>query len=234
MLLLLDNHDSFTYNLADYLSQLGHAPLVKQPEAMTLTDWQYPYTGVLLSPGPGHPAQLWPKQATLSDIRPSIRPSIPTSLIEAVGYFADRGIPILGICLGHQAIGLWAGGALQERSEPVHGKVFSLVHNGLGLFGGLPARFDVVRYHSLTLDIQSLPPTIRIDAHCLARHIGAEGQQVLMAISHNNLPIWGLQYHPEAALTHYGMAVLANWLGNCSLPTVLAETEWPKMAACKL
>lgn len=243
MLLLLDNHDSFTYNLADYLAQLGYAPIVKRPEEMTSADWNAPYYGVVLSPGPGHPAQVWSYQAARSGatrvaagqkVNPERDSSAPASLVEAVGYFASRGIPILGICLGHQAIGLWAGASLATQTEPVHGKIFRLWSTQQGLFDGLPQGFNVVRYHSLALAADSLPTCLNLDATCVSRHQGAEGQQVVMAVSHKTLPIWGLQYHPEAALTEYGMVVIARWLKFCGLAPSIPMANIPVSPAIKL
>ncbi len=242
MLLLLDNHDSFTYNLADYLAQLGHAPVVKRPEEMTWADWQAGYDGVVLSPGPGHPAQVWPYQRIAGSNKVAdcqvpnteLESSIPSNLVETVGHFAGRGIPILGICLGHQAIGLWAGASLASQTEPVHGKIFRLWSIQRGLFEGLPQGFNVVRYHSLALAADSLPSCLNLDATCTSRHQGAEGQLVVMAVSHKTLPIWGLQYHPEAALTEYGMVVIARWLKFCGLAPSIPMAKIPVSPTIKL
>ena len=175
--------------------------MVVRPEAMTPTLWETEWTGVILSPGPGHPMQTW----TFANQEPS---NFPSNLVDTVGYFVQKRIPILGICLGHQAIGLWSGMQLKKDAIPVHGKIFQVEHSSSNLFEGLPNGFDIVRYHSLALDNKLLPSQILVDAICTERN----GQETIMAISHQEFPLWGLQFHPEAAFTQYGLYLLNNWI----------------------
>jgi anthranilate synthase component 2 len=183
-LLFIDNYDSFTYNLVDYLAQCGaqcevchhHIPPDRLP-------WQGKQ-GLVLSPGPETPA----KAGFLMPI-----------LAEGI----RRGLPILGICLGHQAIGQHFGWTLTHASQPMHGKL-SAIHCQLDpLFEGLPPTFKVVRYHSLLLLNRPNSPL---------KSIAATAAGEVMAIKHSALPIYGMQFHPEAALTEHGLALMCNWL----------------------
>lgn len=199
MILLLDNHDSFTYNLAEYFYRLGAPVQVYRPHEMTPERWQFPWLGVVLSPGPGLPTDLFQAE---------VMTGAPANLVEAVDYFVRRGIPLLGICLGHQAIGVWAGATLAPCHQPVHGKIYELHPTGQGLYSGLPTAFQVVRYHSWL--IEQLPPDLLADA--TTQSLGADAAEEIMAIRHSRYPVWGIQYHPEAALTAYGHHVLYRWL----------------------
>lgn len=224
MILLLDNYDSFTNNLAHYLRVLGTAVLVRRPQQLTLAEWEQPWTGVLLSPGPGLPKDAFASSIHSTGPMPT---SAPANLLEAVEWFVQRRVPLLGICLGHQAIGQWAGATLRKGQQPVHGKRYALHHNNLGLYTGVPSPHQVVRYHSWLLDADSLPHHIVCDAWCMefsidkpekqlpaSSFIGPAMNRAVMAIRHLTLPIWGVQYHPEAALTNYGLQVLNNWLSE--------------------
>jgi anthranilate synthase component 2 len=182
-ILLLDNFDSFTYNLADYLHRAGADCEVLRNDLPLATLARQPYDGVLLSPGPGRPEQAG-------------------CLMEAVAHYAGR-VPLLGVCLGHQAIGLHYGARLGKAPKPMHGKLSTLHARPSPLFEGLPAAFRVVRYHSLLLH-EPLPEPLRPIAHTEAGE--------LMALEHRTLPIWGVQFHPEAALSEHGIALLRNWL----------------------
>ena len=215
MILLLDNYDSFTHNLADYLLQLGAEVVVLRPQQLTAIQWLQAWQGVVLSPGPGLPQDPFDRYGKLAD-------GAPINLVEAVGYFALRSVPLLGICLGHQAIGQWAGAKLRKGEQPVHGKRYALQHEGAGLFDGLPSPLQIVRYHSwLLVHDAHWPSQLVCDAWCEECSQApptdqrplkpAEGGAV-MAIRHILLPIWGLQYHPEAALTSHGQQVLYTWL----------------------
>lgn len=190
-LLLLDNFDSFTHTLADYLRQLGAEVLVRRnnvplPELLAL-----PVTGAVLSPGPGRPAEA----------------GVMPAFIQA----AHQRLPMLGVCLGHQALGEFFGARLVRATRPMHGKVADVLCDPRDpLFAGLPARFAVTRYHSLLL-ANDLPAPL-----CALAHSTDEAHE-LMALRHRRLPLWGVQYHPEALLTAHGQAVLGNWLRCCSI-----------------
>lgn len=189
MLLLIDNFDSFTHNLARYFTELGVDVKVVRNNALSLDDiarlnpkW------LVISPGP-----CTPNEAGIS--------------LAAIAHFAGK-IPILGVCLGHQAIGQVFGANVVGAQEIKHGKVSALQHNNLGLFTGLPSPFNITRYHSLVLEPASLPSEIRVDAWCET----VCGKREIMAVTHKQFPIWGVQYHPESLLTEYGHAVLEAFL----------------------
>ncbi len=182
MILLLDNFDSFTYNIVDYLRRLGQDVVVLRNDASLSEILSLDFQALVLSPGPSHPHN--------SGIMPQV-----------LGMYAATK-PILGICLGHQAIGCYFGAKLCKALKPMHGKISNLRHSSKGIFADLPQNFRVVRYHSLILS--DLPD-------CLEVHAGSEEGEI-MAIAHKLLPIWGLQFHPEAALTEFGIKLLQNWL----------------------
>lgn len=182
MLLLLDNFDSFTYNLVDYFGQLGVEVHVVRNDTSLEEIEKLPITGVILSPGPGTPEQAGCMMA----------------LIEA--YHVK--VPMLGICLGHQALGRFFGAKLEKGSKPMHGKISRILCEQDSLFEGLPEKMEVVRYHSLVL---TQTPDVIIP---LARTEAGE----LMAFKHISLPLFALQFHPEAALTTYGLEMLRNWV----------------------
>lgn len=182
MVLLLDNFDSFTWNLADYVHRLGADCEVVQNDQPLEKIQQIPYQAIILSPGPQTPA----KAGCLMDII-------------AHNY---RRVPILGVCLGHQAIGEFFGAGLHKAQSPMHGKISRISCKPDYLFEGLPSQLQVVRYHSLLL--RELPACLESIAET------AEGE--LMALRHTSLPIRGVQFHPEAILTEGGLALLKNWL----------------------
>ncbi|GFD94647.1 glutamine amidotransferase [Alteromonas sp. KUL156] len=189
MLLLIDNFDSFTHNLARYFTELGASVEVVRNNALTLSDIErLAPSQLVISPGP-----CTPNEAGIS--------------LSAISHFAGK-IPILGVCLGHQAIGQVFGANVVGAQEIKHGKVSSLTHSNTGLFKGLPATFNVTRYHSLVLEPATLPLSLRVDAWCETAH----GTKEIMAVSHNLHPIWGVQYHPESLLTEHGHSVLDAFL----------------------
>ena len=189
MLLLIDNFDSFTHNLARYFTELGANVEVVRNNALTLDDIsRLAPSQLVISPGP-----CTPNEAGIS--------------LSAIEHFAGR-IPILGVCLGHQAIGQVFGAKVVGAQEIKHGKVSALSHRNSGLFKDLPNTFNVTRYHSLVLDPTSLPSTINVDAWCET----AQGTKEVMAISHASYPVWGVQYHPESLLTEHGHSVLEAFL----------------------
>ncbi len=181
MILLLDNFDSFTYNLVDYFSQLGIESHVVRNSACIDEITTKSYSGIVLSPGPENPDSAG-------------------ILMEIVDYYVCR-LPVLGICLGHQALALHFGASLVKARKPMHGKISRLDEYSGHLFSGLEGPIDVVRYHSLI--IEDLPEILNETAIC-------EGE--LMAFEHKSLPVCGIQFHPEAALTTLGINMLSNWV----------------------
>ncbi|GAA4366670.1 aminodeoxychorismate/anthranilate synthase component II [Hymenobacter saemangeumensis] len=188
-LLLLDNFDSFTFTLADYLCQLG-AEVVVQRNNRSLAELQLDrMDGVVLSPGPGHPAQAGVMPALIKE------------------YYQQ--LPMLGVCLGHQALGEFFGAPLLRSAVPMHGKVSDIYCRPQSLlFDGLPSTFPVTRYHSLIVG-EPLPAELLPLAHTTGP------APELMAFRHHRLPLYGVQFHPEALLTAHGLAILANWLRCC-------------------
>ena len=189
--LLLDNFDSFTFTLADYLRQLGVEVLVRRNDLSMNDLQQLDFAAVVLSPGPGTPRQAG-------------------SLWAVIEYYHRR-LPMLGVCLGHQALGEYFGATLRRAARPVHGKVSEIRTIGESpVFHGLPARLSVTRYHSLVL-AGELPPTLE----ALAYTTGPVPE--LMALRHRTLPLTGVQFHPEALLTPHGLPMLGNWLRGCNI-----------------
>lgn len=184
MYLMIDNYDSFVYNLKAYLQELGRDILVRRSDELTLDDIQAMQPqGIILSPGPKRPldAQL---------------------CVDTVRRFGGK-VPLLGVCLGHQVLGHCAGAVVEKGARPMHGKVTRVRHNGTGLFAGLPREFNVTRYHSLVVRQDTLPEDYQVD--CVAED-GA-----VMGLSHRTLPLFGVQFHPEAVLTEYGHELLENF-----------------------
>ena len=183
-ILLLDNYDSFTYNLYDYLFQTGVECQVLRNDALSLDAFErLGFEAIVFSPGPRRPADA----------------GLMLPLIER---FYDR-VPMLGICLGHQAIGEFFGAKLIKAKVPMHGKTTAIRHTGHPLFKNIPTPFTVMRYHSLLLE--SLDDT---PLHCLA----TTGDGEIMALEHRTLPLVGVQFHPESILTEYGLQMLQNWV----------------------
>lgn len=186
MLLLIDNYDSFTYNLYHYLGQLGAETVVRRNDeidvqaAMALNP-----DAILLSPGPCTPNEA----------------GICLALIEAA---AETRTPLIGVCLGHQAIGQAFGGKVVRASEIVHGKAGTIAHGGEGVFAGLPSPFQATRYHSLIVERASLPDALAVTAEL------ADG--TIMGLQHRSLPIHGVQFHPESIASEHGHALLRNFL----------------------
>jgi para-aminobenzoate synthetase component 2 len=200
--LVLDNYDSFVFNLVQYLGQLGveaevwrnDDPRVGGPAEITAAAEHF--DGVLLSPGPGTPERAGA--------------SIP--LVRAC---AAAGTPLLGVCLGHQAIGVAFGATVDRAPELLHGKTSLVFHSNAGVLHGLPDPFTATRYHSLTILPQTLPAELEVTART-ARGEHSDGKDgVIMAVRHVDLPIHGVQFHPESILTEGGHRMLANWLGYC-------------------
>ncbi|GGW78770.1 anthranilate synthase component II [Alteromonas halophila] len=193
MLLLIDNVDSFTHNLARYFIELGQDVKVVRNNAISLDEIAACDPAYLVfSPGPCAPDQAG---ITLS----------------AIARFAGN-IPILGVCLGHQAIGQAFGANVVRAKEILHGKTSAISHSRQGLFAELPTPFTATRYHSLLLDADSIPDCLAVDAW----HTDKFGDAEVMAIRHKTLPVWGVQFHPESLLTAHGHALLDNFLQAAS------------------
>jgi para-aminobenzoate synthetase component II len=202
-ILVVDNYDSFTYNLVQYLAQLGAEPVVRRNDAVATDELgELAVAGVLISPGPGVPE--------------SAGVSIPM-----VRACAERRLPLFGVCLGHQAIGAAYGGTVARAPELLHGKTSEVKHDGVGVLAGLPSPFTATRYHSLAVVEDSLPSEIEVTARTPSG--------VVMAVRHRELPIEGVQFHPESVLTEGGHLMLANWLAICGLPA--AQHRAPALAA---
>lgn len=186
MLLLIDNYDSFTYNLYHYLGELGAEVVVRRNDALTVEEAMAmrPW-GIVLSPGPCDPD----------------RAGICLPLVAAC---AETKTPLMGVCLGHQTIGQAFGGEVVRAPTPMHGKVDDIVHDGRGVLAGLPSPFRATRYHSLVVRKESFPDELIPTAHT------ADG--CVMAMMHRSLPIHGVQFHPESIETEHGHAMLANFL----------------------
>ncbi len=182
---VIDNYDSFTYNLVQYVASLGARCDVRLNDATTAADVKAAAPqGILLSPGPGTPDDAG---VTLDVIR------------ELSGK-----VPILGVCLGHQSIAQAFGGSVIRAPRLMHGKTSPILHDGRTLFAGVPSPFEATRYHSLIVEESSLPSCLEVSART------PEGE--IMAFRHNSLPVEGVQFHPESVLTAHGLALLQNWL----------------------
>ncbi|MGZ4664214.1 MAG: aminodeoxychorismate/anthranilate synthase component II [Frankiaceae bacterium] len=188
-ILVVDNYDSFVFNLVQYLGQLGAQCLVRRNDEVGVEELAgLRVDGVLISPGPGVP-----EAAGVS--------------VALVHECAQRRVPLLGVCLGHQAIGVAFGGVVHRAPELLHGKVSLVTHDGSGVLAGLPDPFPATRYHSLAVEEHTLPPDILVT--------GRTAGGVVMAMRHRHLPIEGVQFHPESVLTQGGHVMLGNWLDGC-------------------
>ena len=189
-ILVIDSYDSFVYNLVQYLGELGGDPIVVRNDEITVDDAiALDPDGVLLSPGPG-------------------RPEDGGIICEAIPAFAAAGTPIFGVCLGHQAIGHVFGASVVGAPELMHGKTSQINHDAVGVFAGLPSPLTATRYHSLTLDPDTIPDTLAITAR------SADG--VVMGVRHRTLDIEGVQFHPESILTGQGHDLVKNFLARCT------------------
>jgi anthranilate synthase component 2 len=190
--LIIDNYDSFTYNLVQELAELGADPTVVRNDAWTLDQVRdFSPEGIVISPGPGTPEKP-------SDV------GISNDLIREFG----GATPLLGVCLGHQCIGYVFGGRIVRAPELVHGKTSQIYHRGEGVLDGLPIPFEATRYHSLVVERSSLPHELKVTAET--------GDELVMAVRHRTMPIEGVQFHPESVLTTEGMQILRNFLDRCA------------------
>jgi anthranilate synthase component II len=191
MLLVLDNYDSFTYNLVQYAGELGADPVVYRNDALGVDDaLALEPAAIVISPGP-----CTPREAGIS--------------VPLVRAAAAAGVPVLGVCLGHQAIGEAFGGDVVRADRLMHGKTTMVAHTAHPLFATLPSPFAAMRYHSLVVAPGTRPDELEVTAWSDDRPAGSE----IMALCHRELPIYGVQFHPESVGTHHGKRILANFLG---------------------
>jgi para-aminobenzoate synthetase component 2 len=186
-ILVVDNYDSFVFNLVQYLQQLGAECTVVRNDAVAAAEASK-YDGVLISPGPGTP-----EKAGIS--------------VEMIKYCAQHSIPLFGVCLGHQAIGVAFGATVSRAPELLHGKTSLVYHEQEGVLADVPSPFTATRYHSLCVEKDSVPNTLHIT--------GSTDSGLVMSMQHTTLPIQGVQFHPESVLTEHGHQMLANWLVMC-------------------
>ncbi|MFP5069341.1 aminodeoxychorismate/anthranilate synthase component II [Pseudonocardia nantongensis] len=202
--LVVDNYDSFVYNLVQYLAQLGTDPVVRRNDEVELDELDR-VDAVLVSPGPGTP-----EGAGRS--------------VEVIRGAAERRTPLLGVCLGHQALATAWGGVVERAPELLHGKTSQVLHDGVGVLRGLPSPFTATRYHSLTIAPDGLPAELQVT--------GRTETGLIMAVRHRELPIEGVQFHPESVLTHGGHRLLANWLtaAGFAVPEAVVQQLSDEMA----
>ncbi len=190
MVFVLDNYDSFTYNLVQYLGELGAEVEVRRNDQVSLDEIAALRPDrMVISPGP-----CTPQEAGIS--------------VELVRHFGGK-LPILGVCLGHQAIGAAYGGRVVRAPALMHGKTSEVEHDGRTIFRGLPSPLTATRYHSLIVEEQSLPPELEVTA----RTAGPDGSRVIMGLRHHEFPVEGVQFHPESVLTQHGRKLMENFLG---------------------
>jgi para-aminobenzoate synthetase component 2 len=196
-ILVIDNYDSFVFNLVQYLAQLGAQTTVVRNDQVEAAE-AAKYDGVLISPGPGTP-----DKAGVS--------------IAMIKYCAENSIPLFGVCLGHQAIGEAFGATVSRAPELLHGKTSQVNHNGAGVMKNLPTPFTATRYHSLAVERDTVPAELEITS--------STDSGVVMSLRHRTLPIEGVQFHPESVLTEHGHKMLGNWLVQCGDPEAINRAE---------
>src|SRR3954466_1830372 len=201
--LVVDNYDSFVYNLVQYLAQLGADTTVRRNDEVDLDEFD-DVDGVLVSPGPGTPERAG-------------------ASIEVIRAAAQRTLPLLGVCLGHQAIGVAWGGVVERAPELLHGKTSLVHHDGGGVLAGLRDPFVATRYHSLSIRPDTVPDALEVT--------GRTESGVVMAVRHRELPVEGVQFHPESVLTEHGHLMLANWLAQCGDPGAGGRSAGPAPGA---
>ena len=196
-ILVIDNYDSFVYNLVQYLAQIGAEVEVWRNDDPRFADPNFAdaFDGILLSPGPGTPDEAG-------------------VCVDVVQRQAGR-LPIFGVCLGLQSIGVAYGGVVDRAPELLHGKTSLILHDGAGVLSGLPSPFTATRYHSLAIEPGSMPPVLEVTA--------TTPSGVIMAVRHRELPVEAVQFHPESVLTEWGYQMLANWLAACGDPDAPAR-----------
>ena len=187
-ILVVDNYDSFVFNLVQYLYQLGAECEVLRNDEVSTTHAQDGFDGVLLSPGPGTPEEAG-------------------VCVEMVRHCASTGVPVFGVCLGMQSMQVAYGGVVDRAPELLHGKTSLVQHDNVGVFAGLPSPFTATRYHSLAIKPETVPATLEVTART--------DSGVIMGVRHRELPVEAVQFHPESVLTEHGYQLLANWLKIC-------------------
>jgi para-aminobenzoate synthetase component 2 len=196
-ILVVDNYDSFVYNLVQYLAELGATTTVLRNDKVSVEDMSLVhYDGVLVSPGPGHPRDAG-------------------NCVVIIRYCAEQGIPMLGVCLGHQALAEAFGGRVVAAPELVHGRSTLVVHEGRGVFAGAPSPLVAGRYHSLVVEESTLPEVFEV----------TRSGALVMGMRHRDLALEGVQFHPESVLTQDGHLLLANWLGECGFSEALTRAR---------
>ena len=196
-ILVVDNYDSFVFTIVGYLEQLGAECDVVRNDEVTVADAEG-YDGVLISPGPGTPEEA----------------GVSVEMIRACG---EQGRPMLGVCLGHQALGVVVGATVSRAPELLHGKTSQVFHDGTGVLAGVPSPFTATRYHSLTIEPDTVPSELVAT--------GRTESGLIMAAQHRDQPLYGVQFHPESVLTVGGHRILANWLEVCGLEGAVQRSE---------
>jgi para-aminobenzoate synthetase component 2 len=196
-ILVVDNYDSFVFNLVQYLYQLGAECEVLRNDEVGTRHAQDGFDGVLLSPGPGAPEQAG-------------------VCVEMVRHCAETGVPVFGVCLGMQSMQVAYGGVVDRAPELLHGKTSLVRHEGRGVFAGLPNPFTATRYHSLAAEPDTVPDELEVTART--------DDGIIMGLRHRELPVEGVQFHPESVLTEHGHLMLANWLTVCGDKTAVARS----------
>jgi para-aminobenzoate synthetase component 2 len=190
-ILVIDNYDSFVYTIVGYLRQMGADTVVVRNDAVETAGPVADYDGVLISPGPGTPAEAG-------------------ASMEVIRACAKDGVPMLGVCLGHQALAEVYGGVVSHAPELMHGKTSKVEHDGASVLAGLPSPFTATRYHSLAVEPDTVPPELEVTC--------STASGIIMGLQHRDLPLTGVQFHPESVLTEGGHRLLANWLEVCGMP----------------
>ncbi|MEV6089427.1 aminodeoxychorismate/anthranilate synthase component II [Streptomyces cellulosae] len=196
-ILVVDNYDSFVFNLVQYLYQLGAECEVLRNDEVSTSHAQDGFDGVLLSPGPGTPEEAG-------------------VCVDMVRHCAATGVPVLGVCLGMQSMQVAYGGVVGRAPELLHGKTSPVTHEGKGVFAGLPSPFTATRYHSLAAEPATVPAELEVTART------EDG--IVMGLRHRELAVEGVQFHPESVLTEHGHRMLANWLAECGDPDAVARS----------
>ncbi len=196
-ILVIDNYDSFVYTIVGYLRQMGAETVVVRNDAVDFSTISS-FDGVLVSPGPGTPADAG-------------------ASMDVIRACAGTGIPMLGICLGHQALAEVYGGVVSHAPELMHGKTSLIAHEGGSVLSGLPSPFTATRYHSLAVEPQTVPDVLEVTA--------TTANGIIMGLRHRESPLHGVQFHPESVLTEGGHRLLANWLEVCGMPDPAGRSE---------
>ena len=196
-ILVIDNYDSFVYTIVDYLRLLGAATTVVRNDVVPLSSIAE-YDGILVSPGPGTPVAAGQS-------------------IAAIEECARTGVPMLGVCLGHQALAECYGATVSHAPELMHGRTSIITHSGSGVFEGVESPQQITRYHSLAVEPETMPNELRVTART--------DSGIIMALEHVDKPLWGVQFHPESVMTKGGHRMLANWLSLCGNEDALAQAE---------